>query len=86
MWEEELNREKIFLRMVIDREAWHAATHGAAKSWTWLSDCELNWKNFGLHKCKCEIDVNRDMFCYGRNRFRESSKENEEFSLEQETL
>ena len=34
----------------------------------------------------CGIDVNRDMYCYGRNRFRESSKENEEFSLEQETL
>ena len=24
--------------MVKDREAWHAAVHGAAKSWTWLSD------------------------------------------------
>jgi len=30
--------------LVIDREAWHAAVHGAAKSWTWLSDwTELNW-------------------------------------------
>ena len=26
--------------MVKDREAWHAAVHGVAKSWTWLSD----WK------------------------------------------
>ena len=25
-------------KMVKDREAWHAAVHGAAKSWTWLSD------------------------------------------------
>ena len=24
--------------LVMDREAWHAAVHGAAKSWTWLSD------------------------------------------------
>ena len=24
--------------MVIDREAWHAAIHGVAKSWTWPSD------------------------------------------------
>ena len=25
-------------RMVIDREAWHPAVHGVAKSWTQLSD------------------------------------------------
>ena len=24
--------------MVVDREAWHAAIHGVAKSWTRLSD------------------------------------------------
>ena len=23
---------------VRDREAWHAAVHGATKSWTWLGD------------------------------------------------
>ena len=29
---------------VMDREAWRAAIHGVAKSWTWLSDwTELNW-------------------------------------------
>ena len=28
-----------FRELVIDREAWHAAVHGAAKSWTRLS----NW-------------------------------------------
>ena len=30
--------------LVMDREAWRAAIHGDAKSWTWLSDWnELNW-------------------------------------------
>ena len=30
--------------MVMDREAWRAAIHGVAKSWTWLSDwTELKW-------------------------------------------
>ena len=30
--------------LVMDREAWHAAVHGFAKSWTRLSDwTELNW-------------------------------------------
>ena len=35
--------------LVMDREAWHAAVHGIAKSWTWLSDwIELNWILIGF--------------------------------------
>ena len=38
--------------LVMDREAWHAAIHGVAKSWTWLSNwTELNWtEEFQDHK------------------------------------
>ena len=31
--------------LVMDREAWHAAVHGIAKSWTWLSD----WTELKVH-------------------------------------
>ena len=33
----DVNLSKLW-KMVIDREAWHAAVHGVANSWTWLSD------------------------------------------------
>ena len=34
--------------LVMDRESWRAAVHGAAKSWPWLS--ELNWTDIFLLK------------------------------------
>jgi len=40
--------------LVMDREAWHAAVHGVAKSWTRLSDwTELNWGTKIPHAQQC---------------------------------
>ena len=40
--------------LVMDRETWHAAVYGAAKSWTWLSDwTELHWSLYSLMLPNC---------------------------------
>ena len=50
--------------LVMDREAWHAAIHGVAKSWTQLRDWnELNWTDWRIinpvtlkNRAMCSID------------------------------
>ena len=37
-----------FWEMVKDRETWHAAVHGATKSWTHLRDCRREGSTWGL--------------------------------------
>ena len=54
---------------VMDREAWHAAVHGVAKSQTWLSDCtELNWEKLWTKltdkfESKIEPSISRSVRC-----------------------
>ena len=51
-----------FRELVMDREAWRAAIHGVANTWTWLSDwTELNWNLVYtlsvFPKVTCEVKV-----------------------------
>ena len=39
--------------LVMDREAWCAAVHGVAKSWTWLSD----WTELSNQRIRTELIV-----------------------------
>ena len=48
--------------LAMDREAWRAAVHGVAKSWTWLSDwTELNWTYTLGHLSKKKIALNHKL-------------------------
>ena len=50
--------------LVMDREAWHAAVHGVAKSRTWLSDwTELNWTVPRIKGCMFGKTVTEMMLC-----------------------
>ena len=44
--------------LVMDREAWHAAIHGFAKSWTWLSD----WSDLPYSNIFDSVSYERDFF------------------------
>ena len=47
--------------LVMDREAWRAAIHGAAKSRTWLSDwSELNWAELREAKAVVFLSLQRE--------------------------
>ena len=46
----EMNLSKI-QELVMDREAWYAAIHGVAKSWTWLG----NWTDWTEGSKLCDL-------------------------------
>ena len=52
--------------MVMDRETWHAAIHGVAKSRTRLSEwTELNWRGINpLRHCVCWVSWFGCLFCW----------------------
>ena len=60
----------IFSKLIMDREAWHAVVHEAAKIWTWLSD----WTDLiPMAYCACFQDMQQNT---KRSKFLEKAKHN----------
>ena len=61
-------------KLVVDREAWHAAIHRFAKSWTRLSDwTELNWTDGnGCHDHSFKTTFSVSSFTFNKRLFNSS--------------
>ena len=66
-----------FREMVKDREAWHAAVHGVAKSWPWLS----NWTTAKIGKEEAKQDIKLTEFKEVKNLIFSNVKKKTKFRI-----